>query len=245
MMGTVPRIVAMSLVLVALVAGGATNALGGSGSASAPITKTQAVAFADAVNLHAADMPGAATPSPGGERTPNAATVRLARCSGGVSPYRWVVYIHSPAFVVGGGEKPYGAEFEVVVMPTEALAAKDRKAALSAPGFTCFAREVSSEPSRPRGGGGVVHPGRGVLSRLPSPIPGVDASFEWRWTRTNTETLPSGRRIRVRVYRDVLGFVSGPAEVALYTVSLSHAVPATTEKRLLSLLHSRAEAHQL
>jgi hypothetical protein len=163
-----------------------------------------------------------------------------------VSPYRWVVRITSPTFGVGSGEKRYTAESEVIVMPTAAIATEDRKAALSARGYACFAREESSSiSSGPRRGGGVVHLGRRVLSRLPSPLPGVDGSFEWREAETETETLPNGRRTRSRGYLNLLGFVFGRAEITLYTLAVSRPVPAATERRLLSLLYSRAKAHKL
>jgi hypothetical protein len=53
------RIVAMSIVVVALIAGGVTVALAVSGSSSTPITKAEAEAFAQTVNLRASDLPGA------------------------------------------------------------------------------------------------------------------------------------------------------------------------------------------
>ena len=53
------RIAAISLALVALIAGGVTIAVASSGNASTKVTKAQAVADAHAVNLRASDLPGA------------------------------------------------------------------------------------------------------------------------------------------------------------------------------------------
>lgn len=49
----------------------------------------------------------------------------------------------------------------------------------------------------------------------------------------------------VPVYRDMLGFLDGPAEVVLIATGFSHPVASATEKRLISLLYQRATAHRL
>jgi hypothetical protein len=48
-------------------------------------------------------------------------------------------------------------------------------------------------------------------------------------------TLRGGRH-------DITGFVVGPAEVVLTSAGIGHAVPWALERRLLELLHRRAEA---
>lgn len=53
------RIIAISLAVVALIAGGVTIAVASSGNASTKVTKAQAVAYAHAVNLRASDLPPA------------------------------------------------------------------------------------------------------------------------------------------------------------------------------------------
>jgi hypothetical protein len=50
---------------------------------------------------------------------------------------------------------------------------------------------------------------------------------------------------RFPVYIDFLGFASGRVEVALATIHGSEPFPAATERRLLSLLLSRAKANEL
>ena len=52
------RIVVVSVVVVALIVGGVTIAVAGSGSTTAPITKAQAAAYAHTVNLRVSDLPG-------------------------------------------------------------------------------------------------------------------------------------------------------------------------------------------
>jgi len=69
---TIARIIAISLAVVALIAGGVTIALAGPGSSSTPITKAQAQAFAQAVNLRASDLPGAKrSRAPSSDRKPS------------------------------------------------------------------------------------------------------------------------------------------------------------------------------
>jgi hypothetical protein len=46
-------------------------------------------------------------------------------------------------------------------------------------------------------------------------------------------------------FSDYLGFAGGRVIVALQERSAPHPFPATTERRLLSLLYSRAKAHKL
>ena len=45
------------------------------------------------------------------------------------------------------------------------------------------------------------------------------------------------------VYRDLLGFTSGPAEVELEAIGFVHPVPARTEKQALRILLERATAN--
>lgn len=59
MMLSMLRVTVISLILVALVAGGVTLALARSGRTTPPITKAEANAFAHVVNLKASDLPGA------------------------------------------------------------------------------------------------------------------------------------------------------------------------------------------
>jgi hypothetical protein len=59
MIWSVLRRAALTFVLVAFAAGGLATAFARSASSGTPITKAQAEAFAQAVNLRASDLPGA------------------------------------------------------------------------------------------------------------------------------------------------------------------------------------------
>jgi hypothetical protein len=89
---------------------------------------------------------------------------------------------------------------------------------------------------------GSVDGGRGVVTRLPAPLSGVDRSYEWRVSFPVSERSKAGVRY-FRVYEDYLGFFSGPADVALVIQAYGQPVATTvTERRLLSLLYSRAKS---
>ena len=72
-----------------------------------------------------------------------------------------------------------------------------------------------------------------------TPLPGVSHSF--RTTINETRLLRTGA-IRAHVYRDILGFTTGPAEIELEAIGVGHPVPAATEEKALLLLLARARA---
>jgi len=74
------------------------------------------------------------------------------------------------------------------------------------------------------------------ISHGTPPAPQTAGSFGWRITAT----LTLNGNIELPVYLDILGFVDGPAEVALVTSGLSEPFPAAPEQRLFSLLLERA-----
>ena len=109
MIRSVPRIAATCLVLSAtavLVA-----ACGGSGDTSAnpsrPITRAQAIAFAKAVNLRAADVPGSKLVEREREDMKvEPANLEYERCAGGVDPHREVTLISLPSSESGREARP-------------------------------------------------------------------------------------------------------------------------------------------
>jgi len=238
------RIAALSLVLVVLVAGGVTIALAGSGSSSTPITKAQAVAYAKAVNLRASDLPGA-TSVKGAIFGPEAVQYEALRC--GLQGRPGIV----PA---GGGESwlanrraladsvVAGVGSLVVVAPSNYYAEVEIAGLESRGGRTCLARALGRALSFERHhktesshtvkatvvpiGKYVagVHLDIHVLAKLP-PIEGVK---------------PEARYINV----DAAFFRVGPADIAFFALGATRFPPAT-EIQLLTLLHSRAEAHKL
>jgi hypothetical protein len=75
--------------------------------------------------------------------------------------------------------------------------------------------------------------------------PGADGSFGLRLTTSVIGRNLRGGEIQTRVYIDMFGFVSGPAEISLTAFGVSRPVPSTTEQHLLPLLFSRTREHKL
>ncbi len=251
------RIVATSLALVALAAGAVTIAQAESGGAGAPITKAAAVAFANAVKLRASDLPGAeALP-----RRNNAEDIsHIAALSCGRK-------VHSS--YLGGAVSffaaPYGFVGSVVVVtPTDALAKAKVVALSSRRGRVCLARKLGESETVGLGESEIVGGGKTVTSvtshtvkatfvpvaKLLGPgaitlhvlaeLPPLDESGANLPRRLKHVPKPKGTLL----YLGATFFRVGPAEILLLTLGARRFPPAT-EGRLLSLLHSRAEANKL
>jgi hypothetical protein len=67
----------------------------------------------------------------------------------------------------------------------------------------------------------------------------------WAIRSPKLQSLLRGGRVRLRIYHDVFGFLSGPAEIELTATGFTTPVLSATEQRLLALLYSRAQAHVL
>jgi hypothetical protein len=244
---TIARIVAISLAVVALIAGGVTIALAGSGSSSTPITKAQAVAYAKAVNLRASDLLGA-TSVKGAIFGPEAVQYEALKCG----------LQGRPGTVPAGGGESWltnrraladsvvaGVGSLVVVAPSNYYAEVEIAGLESRGGRTCLARALGRALSFERHhktesshtvkatvvpiGKYVagVHLDIHVLAKLP-PIEGVKPQ------------ATEARYINV----DAAFFRVGPADVAFFVLGTKR-LTAATEVHLLTLLHSRAEAHKL
>ena len=225
---------------------GGSSASSGSPIAGTSITKAQAVAYAQAVNLGAADVPRSSIIKAEGEgKAPTVAGVEFERCAGGVSPELRIVDIHSPTFRSGSaGTRERGrVKSAVDVMPTAALVARNNAAARSARGRACLARFLAR--ALPEQSTGPLRHGPVSVTSLPNLMPGADGSFGLRLTTTVIGRNLRGGEIRTRVYIDEFGFVSGPAEITLTAFGVSRPVPSATEQHLLPLLFSRAREHKL
>ena len=233
-------------IILTVLALAATSVLSGGCSASSsngstrtngsdPIENARALAYAHAVNLRAADLPGwtSAGPEVQAKRVPFGTA--LARCGGAIYP----------ALGVGGVgslfRRPPRLQMElmqsgVLVTPSADVASRDVAANRSARVQACVARVITSV--QPRG------PSRrrpvATISPLPNPLPGV-ASYGLKLIATAV----NARGVTVLGYQDVLGFASGPAVIALSEAYTSKGARLANEHELLSLLYSRAKAHHL
>jgi hypothetical protein len=241
----VHRLVAISIVLVAPIAGTVTIALAGPGSSTVPITKTEAIAFARAVNLVASDVPGAkkvelppheAAIDEGEADTSMSKAVRCARP-------RLVADrpVHSESSLLIDARTAVASE--VRVMPTEAVAATELAAFASRHGHICFARatkvEVTSE-NEPHEGSNPIKATFIPLVKLLGP----GAIGVHTLSSLSYPAMHHHPRTSAIIHTDAALFRVGPAEIMFITVGRA-TFPAATEGRLLSLLYSRAQAHKL
>lgn len=240
------RIVAMSVAVVALIAGGVTIAVAGSGSTTAPITKAQAVAYAHAVNLRASDVlelvPAA--------RQKEGTGTFLGRCEMPAGS-REVLGIPSQGFRFEAGLlttalSSYHRESVrsvVYVMKSPRLAARALAMALGSVGQACFRRAFF--------GAGIDRSESGREEPLFSHV----KIFTWRIQVRGVQVqgirmtaslgaVFAGTGNRQPYYEDILGFVSGPSEIFLKVTS-SPRDSTATDRRLLALLYSRAQAQKL
>lgn len=229
-----------TLLMLAAVTGLAAGC-GGTGTSTdgtAPqITKAGARAYAQAVNLRAADVPGMSATAPEEERVaPQPLDNHFARCVGRVVPDQLLVSIRSAAFRGHVPDKFEQVNSQVEVMPTTRLAAQHNAAYRTSRGLACISRVLAPALA----GAGAAEAGYPNVSRLSTPLPGIRGSFGIR-----IATHISATAGQVPVYIDVFAFLSGPAEVSLLASGAPRPVPAAVEHRLLSLLHRRALARGL
>jgi hypothetical protein len=128
---------------------------------------------------------------------------------------------------------------DVEIRPTAAIAARDDAAVSSARGHACVLRFLQRALNRPPLTTRRITRHLAV-SWLPTPLPSAARGFQLRVV----VTVGANGRPRAPGFFDVLGFVSGPAEVSLSAIRAGHPVSSATEHRLLSLLYSRAEARK-
>jgi hypothetical protein len=230
--------VAGSLAAAAFAAGGVTFVLASSGSAKAPITKAQAVAFARAVSLQASDLPGAKKvelPSYEVARDEHEAAASWSRTLKCARPG---IVVHRPIDVEPSGlaGTPWFVGSAVRVMPSEPIAAAEVAAFASRRGHVCFARaadvQITSE-NAPLGPYPVTATFVPVTRLLGSGAIDVHALIR-----------VSFKRKHWFLHSDAVLFRVGRATISFGVVGKTP-FPAATEDRLLSLLHSRAEAHRL
>jgi hypothetical protein len=235
------------IVLVGCGSGGSSPTTGAQSSAAigagANISKAQAIAYAHTVNLGAADVPGAVVSSQERESAaPSSEGVRFAICAGAVNPNRRIVNVKSPTFKIGRGTEATQLKSSVEVMPSATLAARNFAAVRSARGHACLARLL------PQVLGGTAARrarfGPATTSILADPLPSGEEALGVRVTTSLTGVV-AGKETRVPVYLDIFEILAGPAEVSLAATSVSQPANSATERRLLSLLYGRAQAHKL
>jgi hypothetical protein len=207
------------------------------GAPANPLTKSQAIAFARAVNLTAADVPGFTAARREHE---TAAEKRgeqeVVRCAGTLITNEKLVEIRSSKFKRGHEIPEVNVSSEVSVARTPALAKKELAAIRSPHARTCASRYLDRLFKGKEFRGASISP-VSISSGTP-PAPGATGSFAWR-----IEVRFTVHSIQIPLYFDILGFVYGPAQVSLFSTGFATPLPAATQQRLFSLLLQRAKAH--
>ena len=208
--------------------------------AGASLTRSRAVAFARAVNLTSADVPGF-TPSSrreGESAREKQLQSRLRQCVGPLSFGGPLADAQSPAFKLRRDILDLGVSSEVAVAPTPALATRELAAIRGARARECFSHYLDLLLEGQRNLGAHLRP-VSIASGTP-PAPGASGSFGWRITATLTVG-----RVPLSLYVDILGFILGPARVTLVSSGVLRPFPAAVQQRLYELLLARARARAL
>ena len=220
------------------------TAKGAGGAPAAPAigrspTRSQAVAFARAVNLSAADVPGFTV----GEREHKAKTPaerqlghQLLRCAGALSPRQKLIEVSSSKFTRGHALPQVDVSSEVSVARTPGLAARELATIRSAHARACVSRYLNLLFKGKEFPGASINPVT-IVAGTP-PAPGTSGSFGWRIKVTFTV-----KHARIPFYFDILGFVYGPAQVVLASSGFPIPLPAAIQERLFVLLVARAKAN--
>jgi hypothetical protein len=207
----------------------------------------RALAFAHAVNLTAADVPGF-TPSHSAEHK-SAAERRLQQqlrsCGGGAgagaleNSHSTLVEASSPDFELKRGILALSVSSEVNVAHT-AVEADAALAAIRSPRVrACFSHYLSELLKSQQRAPGETVLGVSIVSGTP-PAPGTTGGFGWRIT-----AKLAIRTIQISLYFDILGFVDGPAQVTLTSSGTVRPFPAKAQEELYSELLTRARSHRL
>jgi hypothetical protein len=219
--------------------------------ADKPIASAQDRAYAHAVNLRAADIPGLVPVA----RHKEGAGTFLGRCEKPAGDGE-AIGIPSQAFTQSLERKKGPGVLGVLsVYPEESVrsavyttttstrATRALSVAIGPVGQACLRRsfrgttQVSSESGHEEPFFTQVKVFPLHIQIGPVQIQGMRASASLAAGMTNTPN-------RQPYYEDLLGFSSGPNEIFLKVTS-SPSDPAATERRLLSLLYTRAETHKL
>jgi hypothetical protein len=209
-------------------------------------THAQALAFAHAVNLTAADVPGF-TPSAKNEHespTEQRLQQQLRGCGGAAGSRALghtrgtLVEASSPDFTLRRGILELTVSSEVSVAHTSAEAAAMLSTIRSPRVRACFTRYLS-ELLKSQHYSGATVVGVSIDAGTP-PAHGTTGGFAWRVTATLAI-----RGIHLSFYFDILGFVYGPAKVTLTSSGTVRPFPSSAQEQLYSQLLTRAKQHRV
>jgi hypothetical protein len=221
---------------------GAANQRASHGAAARAQTRAQALTFARAVNLTAADLPGFRHSPKHDTETQREKrfSERLRRCAGlsgsaSGGPGGALAEQDSGSFRLRRDVLELAVSSEVSVDRRADLAARELAVIRSKRVRECFASYLNLVLRSQSHAGAKLKP-VSIEAGTP-PAPGATGSFGWRITEPFMV-----RGIRLSLYVDILGFVLGPARVTLVSSGAVRPFPAEIQQRLFALLLARARA---
>jgi hypothetical protein len=205
-------------------------------------TRARALAFARAVNLTQADLPGftATEKHDSSSAKERRLEHQMLSCTGlsGSGGSQSILEQSSKDFRLKRQIIDLSVSSEVSVAASAADAARGLKALRSAHIRGCFSEYLTHVLQGEHVNGAT--PGRVTIQSGTPPAPGTSGSFGWRVTATFIV-----HSIKLPIYLDFLGFVDGPSEVTLLSSGLLQPFPAQAQQHLYTLLLARAKAHAL
>jgi len=207
-------------------------------STGSALSRQQALAYAKAVNLTSADVPGFTGSAQRPQRSASETRLEHAmlHCAGSVGSESALAEVGSKSFELKRGILNLSVSSEVTVAHSAATALSTLALIRDAHVRECFSRFLDTLIKGENLEGTTVGP-ISIQSGNP-PAPGTAGGFGWRVTVPLTV-----HQLGVSFYLDVLGFVDGPAEVTLSSTGLVQPFPAAIEQQLFKLLLARAKAH--
>ena len=231
--------------------GGDTAAVLAPGAADSAVTKAQAVAYAQAVNLRATDLPGMNASSPEHEgKAPTRLELALARCDGEQDPQQrssTASRLRSPpppkteAKKKASTKRSTQASKSYQPRRSPRSTTRRRSAPVALTASSASFRPPSRRKTRERLRYGPV--------TLQQPIqPPTGRPRQLRHPRSRPSILGVPSQIAAtppHVYIDILGFLSGASEINLTATGFPEPVGEEAEQHLLIALYDRAQANKL
>ncbi len=202
-----------------------------------PLTRAQAIAFAHAVNLRPADVPGFKVSPPKTRSNPreNRLERQMLECVGAAGPNKELAEVDSHEFQrTGAGD--FSVSSSVSVARTPAIAARALSVIRSERTRECLSRYVSKLFEHMHVHGAKI--GELSVSSEAAAAPGTAGGYV---LRIDANVTALGRSVPLSL--EMFGFVCGQAGISLMATSLPAPFPAAARQALLQLLLERAKAH--
>jgi hypothetical protein len=212
----------------------AVGALGGASGAIAAGSSGEKT-IARAINLRSADVPGFSSQRSGGGADPVGAGIASCQGATGSGTHPGAVDASSPYFVKSAGLQDLQVQSIVEIERSPSIVQSDLVQARSGHDRACLRQAFT----------GLKFSVQGIQVRithvrvtaLAVPAPGANGSFGIRMKLSIT-----AQTVSVPMTADIIGVGVGRDELTLATTGIAEGFPGRTERRLTSLLVSRALA---